>query len=333
MKNKIIEYADSFRAGDRIVAASGSLRSWYNRRHGELVKRHVNLKLQAAKESNPNSRKDIDNQAKEVMGKINRLEEAMRTCRLANLDSDTRGNSFFSTIEKRITTTTSPVPAIEDTKDSKSPQGQKKLTGVAAVYGVWTTIGNYFKEQLARGAFSEVIKTCDCRFLFNHDSNYIFGRTINNSCRLYNTNFGLAFWNDLLQNDQASDSLFARIKRRDISGCSFAFIVKKDDWELPNRPGELPKRTIVEIGELFDCGPVTYPAYRDTNIFATVARQKSFGEILEEIYDEEDAEFDRNDRLEKLQKRLDASPTFEQKFSLGKSQRKAERLRNRLELT
>jgi len=220
-------------------------------------------------------------------------------------------------------------PKVFNTGDTRQESGQhKKLNGVAACYGRETNISGYFLEQICDGAFSQVLgQKPDTRLLFNHDANHIFGRTTNQTLRLNEVrNVGLVFWVDLLENDPASDALFARILRRDITGCSFAFVVNVDDWTLPSNRQELPKRFILEIAELFDVGPVTYPAYVNTPVQAIYERQKT--QSFEDFLEEENQDFDRRFKLTQLQKRIGL--TFEQKFELGRMQRKTERLYNRL---
>jgi hypothetical protein len=49
------------------------------------------------------------------------------------------------------------------------------------------------------------------------------------------------------------------MRRGDISGSSFAFIVKRDQW-TDNPDGSITRR-ILEFDQLLDVSPVTYPAY------------------------------------------------------------------------
>ncbi|MBT8489651.1 MAG: HK97 family phage prohead protease, partial [Deltaproteobacteria bacterium] len=64
------------------------------------------------------------------------------------------------------------------------------------------------------------------------------------------------------------DLVIAPIKRGDITQQSFGFIVEKDKWDnLGNEKKDEPiTRTILEVNELFDVSPVTFPAYPDTSV-------------------------------------------------------------------
>jgi len=144
----------------------------------------------------------------------------------------------------------------------------KRFSGHAAVFNRWADLG-YFKEKIAPGAFAEALKRSDVRFLFNHDANFIFGRSSASTLELREDSVGLAFTCYLLAFDGPSYQLARRIDRKDVSGCSFSFTVKRDEWKFPATPGGIDERTIVEIGGLFDVGPVTYPAYPQTDVIAT----------------------------------------------------------------
>jgi len=75
---------------------------------------------------------------------------------------------------------------------------------------------------------------------------------------------GLRFDVDVPNTTTGNDTL-EEVRRKDISGCSFSFIVAEEDIKTfdDGRPME---RTIVKIGKLFDVGPVTWPAYKETTV-------------------------------------------------------------------
>ena len=54
--------------------------------------------------------------------------------------------------------------------------GKKKLYGYAAIFDSDTTIGDYFIERIAKGAFDKAIKG-DVRALVDHDAGRVIGRT------------------------------------------------------------------------------------------------------------------------------------------------------------
>jgi hypothetical protein len=143
------------------------------------------------------------------------------------------------------------------------------ITGYAALYHVETVIAGYFREQIAPGAFAAALDgEDDVRALFNHDSNLVLGRTKSGTLALSETTKGLRYAIVLNEDDPEALSVRAKIKRGDVSGSSFGFVVLEDDWdESEVKRGKLPLRTIRSV-ELFDVSPVTFPAYPQTSVSA-----------------------------------------------------------------
>ena len=155
--------------------------------------------------------------------------------------------------------------SIDDVELRITDDEQPKITGYAAKYNSWTDMG-WFRERIKPGAFDDALKESDVRCLKNHDPNLILGRTTNNTLRLNSNSVGLQFDNDMPDTTTGNDTR-EEIRRGDISGCSFAFTVAEDVWTYFD-DDKLDERTIVKIGQLFDVGPVTYPAYPDTSVAA-----------------------------------------------------------------
>lgn len=144
----------------------------------------------------------------------------------------------------------------------------KRLVGYAAKFNRWSVdlgIWEKFREKIAPGAFTETIKDSDTRALKNHDPNLILGRTSSGTLRLVENKTGLKFEIDMPNTSTGLDVL-EEVRRGDITGCSFAFTVDEDSWKYLE-DGSV-ERTINKVGELFDVGPVTYPAYPDTTVAA-----------------------------------------------------------------
>jgi len=136
------------------------------------------------------------------------------------------------------------------------------LEGYAAIFDSPTELMPGLIERIAKGAFTSALeRPDDVRGLFNHDANYVLGRTKNETLRLAQDDKGLKFDIDLPETQIARD-ISTSIDRGDIDGCSFAFTVKSEQWDEQDE-GDL--RTILDV-ELFDVGPVTYPAYEDTSV-------------------------------------------------------------------
>jgi hypothetical protein len=145
--------------------------------------------------------------------------------------------------------------------------GRRTLVGYAAVFDElsvplpgWRGV---FQEKLQRGAFRRVLNG-DTRALWNHDPNYVLGRTTSGTLRLFEDERGLRVEITPPENVLAQ-AFLESIERGDVTQMSFAFAVGPDgqEWE---RGGEMDIRTITEVMELSDVSPVTYPAYPQTEV-------------------------------------------------------------------
>jgi len=141
----------------------------------------------------------------------------------------------------------------------------KKIVGYAARFNK-DSEDMGFIERIAPGAFAKALDKSDVRALKNHDPNLILGRTANQTLALLENKIGLKFEVEPPDTATGRDTL-AEVKRGDITGASFAFTVAEggDSWTEKN--GRY-LRTITEVDQLFDVGPVTYPAYPDTAVAA-----------------------------------------------------------------
>lgn len=145
----------------------------------------------------------------------------------------------------------------------KREDGGSTIHGYAAVFNVLSEEMWGFREKIAPGAFSGVLDH-DVRCLFNHDDDHVLGRTTAGTLRLREDDRGLHMECDLPDTQLARD-LAVSIERGDISGQSFSFTTDSDEWHMEDG---VHVRTVVKVRGLFDVGPVTYPAYPDTDVSA-----------------------------------------------------------------
>lgn len=141
-------------------------------------------------------------------------------------------------------------------------------------YQLWTGC----IERIMPGAFdSAMSRADDVRCLFNHNPDNILGRTVADTCRLSVDKKGLFFECDL-PDSPIGQTVAAAIGRGDVSGCSFAFDVLAATWsEQTAGDSEIWYRDITDV-QLYDVGPVTYPAYEATDVDLASARS-SFAEF------------------------------------------------------
>src|SRR5688572_18696322 len=141
--------------------------------------------------------------------------------------------------------------------------GTRKLKGHAAVFGALSEELGGFREKIARGTFAETIKSDDIRALFNHNPDNVLGRNTANTLALREDPDGLMMEVNMADDDM-SRRVLSYIQRGDVSQQSFSFVTLDDAWEV--KDGE-NIRTLKRV-QLFDVGPVTFPAYSQTDIAA-----------------------------------------------------------------
>ena len=157
------------------------------------------------------------------------------------------------------------VMAIDDIELRVTDDDNPKITGYAAKFNKWSLDLGGFREKIQKGAFDEAVEKSDVRALKNHDPNLLLGRTSSGTLRLTTNARGLGFEVDMPDTTTGRDTV-TEIRRKDITGCSFSFTTAEDDWKYLE-DGSV-ERTINKVEELFDVGPVTYPAYPDTTVAA-----------------------------------------------------------------
>ena len=130
------------------------------------------------------------------------------------------------------------------------------IRGYAAVYNSDSEWMGGFYEQIATGAFDDVLDN-DTRAYFNHDENLLLGRVSSGTLRLGTDARGLYYEVDLPNTSYAND-LVELMKRGDVNQSSFAFLIDSDRWE--ERDGKT-YRIIEKVSRLLDVSPVSQPAY------------------------------------------------------------------------
>ncbi len=157
-------------------------------------------------------------------------------------------------------------------------EGKPTIFGYAAVFEQLSGVMWGWQEKIARGAFAKAIVEDDVRALFNHDPNFVLGRNMAKTLRMWEDIHGLRF--EIEPPDtQVGRDLLESIRRGDIDQMSFAFRAIKEAWEeldKANDAGAWAIRTLLEV-KLYDISVVTYPAYPQTS----AAVRESAAEMLE----------------------------------------------------
>jgi HK97 family phage prohead protease len=156
--------------------------------------------------------------------------------------------------------------SVEWRAETREADSAMVLTGYAAVFDKPAMIGNYFREVIRPGAFTNAIQNDDVRALWNHDSNIVLGRTKSGTLQMTQDETGLRVSITLPDSNEGRDK-FASVARGDVDGMSFGFRVPAggERWSFDADGIELRELTNLSV---FDVSPVAYPAYQETEIEA-----------------------------------------------------------------
>ena len=195
--------------------------------------------------------------------------------------------------------------------ECRASEDESKITlvGKPIVFNQKTDIGGMWEETIAPGAVED--KTLrDVMLLVNHNFDGIpLARSRrnnkNSTMRLTINPDAVDMEADLDAKNPRAMELDSAVKRGDIDGMSFAFLVDGDIWT--DLDTDYPKRTITHISEIFEVSAVNWPAYQQTSIASRSLEngQKSLAEArkaLESARAKAAKIADLNKRLEEIQR-------------------------------
>lgn len=144
----------------------------------------------------------------------------------------------------------------------------RTLEGYAAVFNVPTRIDSWegrFDEVIARGAFAKTIRERKPVLQFDHGRDVATGSVpIGWIEELREDRHGL-FVRARLHDNARVEPIRQAIASGAIDGMSFRFRVIREEWDEAPEGSDVPLRTIREV-ELFELGPVVFPAYEATTV-------------------------------------------------------------------
>jgi len=147
--------------------------------------------------------------------------------------------------------------------------GLPRIVGVAPAYNAMSDVITDgivgFREIIEPHALDDILANADVRGRYNHEA--ILGRTKSGTMTLRNSDTGLTYEIQINPNDSEAMAAYEKVKRGDVDGSSFMFVVPKngDTWKREN--GQVVRR-VQKIEELLDVGPVDFPAYPQTSVSA-----------------------------------------------------------------
>ena len=145
--------------------------------------------------------------------------------------------------------------------DTENPHIEGYFAVFGDVYEVWPDV----TESIAPGAFTESISQ-DVRALYNHNTDVVLGRASAGTLHLRQDERGL--WGDIEINREDTEAMnvYRRIKRGDITGCSFGFEIESERYDIKD-DGSV-HYTIEKVNPLYEISPCAFPAYEATRISA-----------------------------------------------------------------
>lgn len=151
------------------------------------------------------------------------------------------------------------VTGIIETRAADDPDKMPVIFGYAALFDT-DSEDMGFIESIATGAFDKALGD-DVRCLFNHNPDFVLGRTTSKTLTLRVDNRGLYFECQLPETNQARD-LVVSLNRGDVNQMSFGFRTINNRWD---EDGETMRRVLLEV-KLYDVSPVTFAAYPQTDV-------------------------------------------------------------------
>lgn len=160
-------------------------------------------------------------------------------------------------MEQRQTRRTMPMMSQQlRTSESDSPCIEGYFSTFDGVYELWPGA----TESVDRHAFDGALED-DIRCLIDHDTRLVLGRNTAGTLRLGVDEHGLWFSVDVNPEDVDAMNLYARVKRGDVSGCSFGFDIL--DEEMEKKTDGSVHWTIKRV-KLYEGSICTFPAYQNT---------------------------------------------------------------------
>lgn len=186
-------------------------------------------------------------------------------------------------------------------------EDNRTIGGYAIVYNTETTIGGFFREIIEPGAArSATLPEADVRAFWQHQSENIIGRTKSKTLRLSEDEQGLAVEIDL-PDSPLGHTVFQAVKRGDVDGMSFGFIIpdldKDQEWQDEDKA--VPLRRVKRL-EVIEVSPVTFPAYEATTLAA-----RSAEDVLEDFRSLQAAESDSETSADTIIEPLEAKDDLE----------------------
>jgi uncharacterized protein len=156
------------------------------------------------------------------------------------------------------------------TRQAENPE-ELIIEGYFALYESETELFEGVYEIITKGAFTNTLNN-DVRALWNHNTQYVLGRSKSGTLEIREDDKGL-YGVVRLPKTQYAQDLHELISRGDVDQCSFGFNILAEDLEELASGAYRWRLNEVELHEI---SVVTFPAYENTSV---QARAKQFEQI------------------------------------------------------
>lgn len=175
-------------------------------------------------------------------------------------DAEARSGRQMRTLETKF-----------ETREASDGSEDLHIAGYFAVFDGIYDMGYQMSESIDPHAFDDAISG-DVRFLIDHDTRLVIGRTSAHTGELRIDSHGL--YGDVTINpkDQDAMNLYARVQRGDVNQCSFGFDILDEDTEI-REDGSI-HWTIKKV-KLYEVSVCTFPAYETTEVSARMNDAKN----------------------------------------------------------
>lgn len=163
--------------------------------------------------------------------------------------------------------------AVDADFQTREIDGKRYVDGYFAVFGGQYQLWDNAIETVDEGAF-DLVRDTDVRALTNHDTTLVLGRTSAGTLQLSVDQRGLWGSIEINEADQDAVNLYERVKRRDVTQCSFGFDI--EDEEMVVRDDGVTVWHIKKV-RLYEVSVCTFPAYEETGV---QARKKELETIM-----------------------------------------------------
>src|SRR5579872_464038 len=169
-------------------------------------------------------------------------------------------------------------PQLQTRSGGTVDNGLPTIVGYAAVFYNPSDPGTQYElapgifERIDPRAFDRALREDDVAGLFNHDDSLMLGRTSSGTMRLSVDAHGLRYEIDPPDTATARE-VIELLKRGDLRGSSFAFKPEPGTTQT-SFDGDISIRLLTSV-QLFDVGPVSFPAYSGTDADVSGPRSAS----------------------------------------------------------